>query len=260
MQLSDIHYDHEDVIAKRVDDELLRQVVEITNNVEPDIIVLTGDYVQFDPEPVEILAQKWLSQLKSKKGIYAVLGNHDDKQPHSGQLITDTLTKYNIHVLENETAYPYGEEEGFIQIIGFGDLGRKHFHLEKVEQSLMDTTRPRLILSHNPDSAQLLTPYRADVILSGHTHGGQILLPFIGTPLPYIKAIIDLFPKKLQRLFPFIKHLNVVKNWKWMKGLHAVKNDHNGVNYLYTNRGLATHPPMRFLCNPEVTVIDLVPE
>jgi hypothetical protein len=51
-----------------------------------------------------------------------VLGNHDYKAPHSGELITQTLTKYNIHVLDNDTTFPYGEEEGCLQIVGLGDL------------------------------------------------------------------------------------------------------------------------------------------
>eukprot|EP00026_Physarum_polycephalum_P004085 Phypoly_transcript_04102.p1 GENE.Phypoly_transcript_04102~~Phypoly_transcript_04102.p1 ORF type:complete len:309 (-),score=11.11 Phypoly_transcript_04102:1081-2007(-) len=264
VHLSDLHYDHPHTY-KRITKELLEQTIATTNNELADLVVITGDFVQFAPEPSEFLSQHWLSQLKSRYGVYGVLGNHDLKEPHSKEFITKQLTRVNISVLDNEVCFPMGDGPGKLMLVGFCDYTRRQFKIEPVEQHLSDFMRPKLILSHNPDSAELLRKYRADVILAGHTHGGQILIPFFGTPLPFLKKIL---PAKFQKHLP----VDVIKNWDWLKGLHHIsrladgrrkcdfgeKSD-LGINYLYTNRGLATHPPLRFNCNPEITILELIP-
>jgi len=263
VHLSDLHYDHQHAY-KRITKELLDQTISISNKAEADLIVITGDFVQYAPEPSESLAQNWLNQLKARYGVYGVLGNHDLKESYSKDYITQQLTKINIKVLDNEVAFPMGTAQGNLMLIGFCDYTRKQLKIEPVEEHLSDFARPKLILSHNPDSAELLRKYRADVILAGHTHGGQVLLPFIGTPLPFLKKIL---PHKIHKYLP----VNVIKNWDWLLGLHAVtrtgsvsgsnsaENVEQNVNFLYVNRGLATHPPLRFNCNPEITIIELIP-
>lgn len=265
VHISDIHYDGPHSVIPRITPHFLDQTIEIANQQAPDLVVITGDFVEFAPEPAELLAKNWLSKLKPTYGVYAVLGNHDDKTPRSKSLIAQHLaTSANIRVLENESVFPMGDKPGNLMLIGFGDFTHKHFQIGPVENSLSDISRPKLVLSHHPDSAELLRQYRADVILSGHTHGGQVLLPFLGTPLRYLSKINALLPYKIRKCMPFV---NVLKNWDWIEGLHKVtrvgkvnsENPGVDVNYLFVNRGLATHPPLRFNCHPEIAVIELVP-
>ena len=110
-----------------------------------------------------------------------------------------------------------------------------------------------MFLSHNPDTAKVLQKWRVDLQLSGHTHGGQIRLPFLG-PLPqFQKPIRRLIPKFLRPVVPFMAECHkIVECWEWSQGLHQVGN-----NYLYVNRGLGTYFPGRLFCPPEVTVITL---
>ncbi len=117
----------------------------------------------------------------------------------------------------------------------------------------LDETLPRIILSHNPDTAEILKQWRVDLQLSGHTHGGQIVLPKIGVVPSLLPPIRRRIPKFLRRWVPYISNCqSVYKNWNWVSGLYQV-----GDNYLYINRGLGTYLPGRWNCPPEVTVITL---
>jgi predicted MPP superfamily phosphohydrolase len=118
----------------------------------------------------------------------------------------------------------------------------------------LDPKTPRLVLSHNPDSAEPLQQWRVDLQLSGHTHGGQIVIPGFGPAPVLLKMIQQKLPKSVQRRLSYVNTVvRVVEHWEWAQGLHQV-----GRNQLYINRGLGTYPPARLFCPPEVTVITLV--
>ena len=119
----------------------------------------------------------------------------------------------------------------------------------------LNSELPRIVLSRNPDTAKVLQQWRVDLQLSGHTHGGQIVIPGIGPAVIGLKAIRRRIPKPVRRLIPFLrKDCNkVVRHWEWAQGWHQV-----GRNQLYVNRGLGTYWPGRFFCPPEVTIITLV--
>jgi len=153
---------------------------------------------------------------------------------------------------------PFNGDSNF-ELVGLGDLNSPFdFKLDKSFEtcSTSKSTVTRIVLSHHPDSALQFVNFQVHLQLSGHTHGGQICVPFTRTPLlKYIKIAHNFCPKFLRRLFP--KQIHVVKDWKWGSGLHKVTNNTGGTNVLYVSRGLATHPPFRFLCPPEVTVFQL---
>lgn len=245
VQLSDFHYD-----GLRLSEKMLEKAIAASNDAEPDLVLLTGDYVTDDPTPIHQLALR-LKHLQSRAGIYAVLGNHDIYYPNSKSEITTALTNIGIHVLWNEIAYPLGKA---LPIVGLADYWSTQFNI-KSTLSQLNTETPRIVLSHNPDTAQLLKYWRVDLQLSGHTHGGQITIPGIGSVVTQYKKIRRSIPKSIRHKIPFMQKdcAKVVRRWEWAQGFHQV-----GKNQLYVNRGLGTYFPGRLFCPPEVTTITLV--
>jgi len=244
VQLSDLHYD-----GFRRSEKLLAQAIEVSNQAEPDLVVLTGDYITDDPNPIYPLV-KQLKHLQSRLGICAVLGNHDLYHRQAKAKVTEALTSIGATVLWNEVAYPLGSE---VAIVGLADYWSREFNPAPVMNQL-DPNKPCIVLSHNPDSAEPLQKWRVDLQLSGHTHGGQITIPGFGPAPQLFKMLQPVIPKAMQRYIPLMKAtVRVVKHWEWAQGMHQVDR-----NQLYVNRGLGTYPPGRFLCPPEVTVITLI--
>ncbi|WP_013320212.1 metallophosphoesterase [Gloeothece verrucosa] len=243
VHLSDFHYD-----GKRLSEDLLAEVIATSNRENPDLIVLTGDYITYLPDPIEDLIDR-LKYLKSRWGIYACLGNHDIYYPGAKLRVIEAFSRIGIRVLWNEIATPFGEQ---FPLVGLAEYWSKEFAPDLVMNKL-DPRVPRLVLCHNPDAAQMLQQWRVDLQLSGHTHGGQVVIPGLGSAPLLLQSICRLTPKFLQPFIPYLRLCSrVVKNWHWVQGWHQV-----GRNQLYINRGLGTYFPGRVFCPPELTVIRL---
>ncbi|NES82805.1 MAG: metallophosphoesterase [Moorea sp. SIO2B7] len=244
VQLSDLHYD-----GVCLSEKLLWQTIEASNQENPDLVVLTGDYVSNTPKPIHKLALR-LKHLQSRAGICACLGNHDNYYRNSTTEITKALTSIGVTVLWNAIATPLGEE---LPIVGLADFWSRDFNPEPVMTKLAPH-KPRIVLSHNPDTAEVLQKWRVDLQLSGHTHGGQIVIPGLGAAPMILRQLMRRYLfKRMTRSIPHLRNCTrVVKHWQWRQGLHQV-----GTNQLYVNRGLGSYQPGRLFCPPELTVITL---
>lgn len=258
VQLSDFHED-----GLRLSARLLEQTIAQVNQIQPDLIVLTGDYVTDDPSPIHHLAQE-LRQLQSRAGIYAILGNHDLCRPNSHEQIVKALTSAKIHVLWDQIVFPLGKDLAFV---GLRDYWSPRFRPAPIMNQLQ-ADMPRIVLVHNPDSAYSLRKWRVDLQISGHTHGGQIILPGVGPVVAQIKWLRQRLPKSWRRLLNRCGD-RTVQYWEWAQGLHVVRqiadsgdtrnqSMSGGENLLYVNRGLGTYWPGRLFCPPEITVFTLV--
>ncbi|MDB4978169.1 MAG: Calcineurin like phosphoesterase [Candidatus Peribacteria bacterium] len=224
----------------------MQRIVNRVNAEKPDIVLLAGDFILEPPADVTFLEP--LKNLQSALGTYAVLGNHDYhpyprrvKKKYAAinqsQEIADFLASLSITVLRNEHAIIHRGTETFA-LVGVDDCGEKKFalpnssDLQKATDTLPDNI-PFLLLSHQPDI--LLDPLhtKADAILCGHTHGGQVRLPFYGAVAHLPNIVSQLYD---QGVFPL-----------------------NDKTTLVITRGLGESDfPVRFWAWPEIMILETV--
>jgi predicted MPP superfamily phosphohydrolase len=227
VQLSDLHVEG---TTKR---ELA--LPRYVNNLHPDMIVITGDLINKsisnDPQNQAAL-RELVANLNAPLGIYIVNGNND-KSPQSLQKILQGL---DARVLQDDVLRIPELGSQFV-LLGLNYLGWSHDNDELA--ILMSQTKPddfSLLLYHNPDLIYAASDLNVDLYLTGHTHGGQVRLPWYG-------ALIT--RSRYGRRFQM--------------GQFQV-----GKTTLFVSRGLGLTgglvPQVRFLCPPEVVTIDLLPE
>ncbi|QQE63973.1 metallophosphatase [Leptolyngbya sp. BL0902] len=246
-QLSDLHYD-----GQRLTLPLLQAAIAQVNALQADLVTLTGDFITRSPAPVAELAD-YLGQLQGRCGVLAVLGNHDNHSPKHRSKVLEELRRVGIQTLWNEVVYPLGPD---FPVVGLAELWAKDFLPSVLGQ--VPPHLPRLVLAHQPDTADTLTPWRVDLQLSGHTHGGQIVVPKLGI----VPAWVERWEKGLATVLPFPKlkrrAAQAIRHWDWASGLHPVTCNPITPSWIYVNRGLGTYSPGRWRCPPEVTLLTLV--
>lgn len=161
----------------------LRDVVNRTNAARSDIICILGDLViqgviggRFVP-PEEIAAE--LKQLRTTAGVLAVLGNHDGWLDHDR--VQKALEQNGIRVIE-ETAVRLATPAGAIWFAGISDVWTGRHDIAAALSAVKDDGAPVILLTHNPDVFPDV-PDRVALTLAGHTHGGQVRLPWLGRPV-----------------------------------------------------------------------------
>ncbi len=174
-QLSDIH------VGNLTPESHVRAAIEAANAAEPDLIVLTGDYVCWRRNEVE-MALHQLGGLRAPR-VLAVLGNHDYFVWGNG--VRAALEHNGYEVLRNQTTIA-NVRGAPLPVVGIDDPVTRHDDLDAAFAGA-PSELPRLVLCHAPDRGPAVAKRGADLVLSGHTHGGQI----------YIKGITDRIMKKV---------------------------------------------------------------
>lgn len=163
-------------------------VVNAINAHIPDLILYGGDFYGHPPAHLQLSDLLHpLQNLRARLGVFAVLGNHDhglhDRTPRKDELKV-LLSTLNIRILHNESI---AIAEG-LRITGIGELWVDEHNIEQAFAAVNpNATESHIVIAHNPDLMQEI-PYPADLFLFGHTHAGQIYLPFapsLGVPVKY---------------------------------------------------------------------------
>ena len=232
-QLSDIHIGPFMPVAE------VRKYVAITNELRPDLVVLTGDFINWDPATQSDVVRA-LAGLKAPFGAFGCLGNHE-----LWSEIEDSLSRLfaarGIRILRQANALveSQGESLNLIGVdfqsmrrMGPPGMGLVRAYLAGVERLVQPDTA-NMLLSHNPNTFDRARELGIDLTLAGHTHGGQVNLEFIHPSLTPARLITD-----------------YIRGW-FQKGNAQ----------LYVNRGIGTFGvPIRFGSPPEITILELVRE
>jgi predicted MPP superfamily phosphohydrolase len=194
--------------------------------LQPDLIVLTGDYLEEERNIWGVRA--FLKQLKARHGVFAVQGNWEYWSRLEGENLRRHFAGVGVKLLINERAdlEINGRQ---LSILGL-DYPSSTDNLEQLQQQI-DPNRFNLLLSHVPAFAHQRLHAEIDLILSGHTHGGQVRLPLL--PPLYLPRYSGRFVSGMYRV-----------------SRHRIP--------LYVSRGVGTSVlPLRFLCRPELGILDL---
>lgn len=226
VQLSDLHY------GPHIRSADLAAVVTLSNQLRPDVTVVTGDFVtaplfgparqaRRDAEP----CANALGGLQARLGKFAVLGNHDYMV--DPDLVAHVLKSSGILVLRNY-AIPIEISKTRLWLAGVDDVLARAADLGNALQQVPGY-EPTILLAHEPDYADHVSRFQVDLQLSGHSHGGQVRFPLLGAPI--LPEMARKYPMGLRRVGPL---------------------------YLYTNRGIGViDPPVRLNCPPEITLLTL---
>jgi predicted MPP superfamily phosphohydrolase len=230
VQLSDFH------CSRKVTPQYLAEAVALAHAEHPDLIVLTGDFIHRGYKFIDPVAEV-LGRLSAPFGVYAVLGNHDfsvrnalgfRRYRHLHRAVARALSARGIQVLRNE-AVTLERQGSLLQLIGVEDLWSRVCDLDCAFAGLPAGV-PTVVLAHNPRTVEWLEGQRCDLMLSGHTHGGQINLPRLGRPMLSRRAR------------------------RFAAGMYRYRDTH-----LYVNKGVGFGFRFRFGVRPEVVVLTLQP-
>src|SRR6266850_2002430 len=213
--------------APFINDNKLREIVARTNQLNPDLVVLLGDYMspnswhshRVEPE----VTAAGLKDLRAPLGVYTILGNHD--WWYNGEKVRRAFEQNGIKVLEEEVAEVKWKDKSF-WLAGLADLMTRRQHVdETIAKAPAGSTI--IALAHNPDIFPRL-PQTVPLLLAAHTHGGQVNIPLIGTPI---------VPSRFGS--------------KYTAG-HIFENGH----HMFVTTGIGTSIlPIRFRVPPEIVVL-----
>lgn len=198
-------------------------IVAQVRRIEPDLILFGGDFVTFRSH-IPLLADRFAG-LSAKDGMYAVLGNHDYWS--DAPQIIETLGRIGVRFLTNAHVM-LARGGARLPLAGIDEVYRGRPDPDAAFSGI-GIDQPCLAFTHHPDLIDILPRRRIDLLLCGHTHGGQIRFPFFG-------AVV--VPSKHEAAYA--------------SGFHRV-----GPVLMYVSRGIGAIPPVRILCRPEIATFVL---
>lgn len=217
--VSDLHIRRRGRIWQRLQESLLA--------VNADLVAFTGDFCDRPwgwPLAAEVSKQIF-EPVRPRYGLFAVLGNHDPDE------LADSLAATHMHILRDEVA-PVLAGDATLNLAG---IEQSEPGLGDVAKCLCtaDPDRPTIMLAHYPSAVHFLPPGAVDLLLAGHTHGGQWLFPWLGCVWPH----------------DWVSRHHV-------RGLHRLD-----ATYLHVSAGIGVTAPLycRFNCPAEITVLTLLP-
>ncbi|MGB5965027.1 MAG: metallophosphoesterase [Sulfurimonadaceae bacterium] len=223
VQLTDVH------VGNTIGKEFVQECVDRINALKPDIVVITGDLVDRKIEDAKDDLSP-LKELQTKHGTYFILGNHE--YYHGAQDVADYMPELNIKALLNDSIIIRDGDKA-INLVGINDLQSISFDTLPIDTykayENVDKSLATILLSHQPKSIEIVEEHNYDLMLSGHTHGGQI------------------FP------FGFL----VMLQQPFLAGLHAV----TATKQIFVSRGTGYWgPPVRVFAPSEISVLTLKPK
>ena len=219
VQISDIHH------GLFLPPEMLEQAVRQANELNPDLVALTGDFVTYSRANIGPAAEI-LSNLRARYGVFAVLGNHDFRVDAGA--MTHALRHQQIQVLRNHhVKLGFGGES--LYVVGVDDYG----YGADLRQAMRGIPREAatVLLAHNPRMISLAARHNVSLVLSGHTHGGQVNIPLLGT-------VYGRSPEQMR---------------------YKIGWDRLGTTQIYVSRGIGTIVlPWRLRCPAEISHLELL--
>jgi hypothetical protein len=227
LHLADLH------ASPYVPFSLIERAIDMGVGAKPDLIFLTGDFITNDSPFDRAVYQRCLERLSRAAPCFACLGNHDGGSwtatiggHRDSSLVRSLLASSGVTLLHNR-AQLVSVRGQRLQLVGLGDIWNDEAD-PGVAFAAANPRLPTAVLAHNPDTKDLIGAYPWHVMLSGHTHGGQILVPVIGT------------------------RFVAVKDKRFIAGLHEWNH-----RQVYVTRGVGSLGGIRLNCRPEVTVLEL---
>ena len=210
--ITDIHH------SAMVPAEDVQAAIDLITSAHPDLVVLGGDYVTWGDRAYVGPVADLLAPLQAPNGVFAILGNHDDDRDMAAALIAK-----HIEVLKDARTRREIRGEG-LELAGIRFWTRKASDIGRVLQRAHDTT---ILLAHDPRRLDEAAQFNVPAVLSGHTHGGQVVLPGVGA--------------LAHRRFPVLSGLGSRENTS-----------------MFVSRGVGTvYVPIRINCPPEVAIVTL---
>jgi predicted MPP superfamily phosphohydrolase len=187
VHFTDLHY------GTTIKEKQLKKIIKKINNIEPDIVVFTGDLIDRKVTLTTKITNELINELKKIKvtvGKYAVTGNHDELFPAYNNIIT----KSGFSLLDNDYELIYYKDYEPILISGLNtndiDINKAMVYLNNKDDENIDKelVNYKIVIMHMPDYIKDLKENNIDLVLAGHSHNGQVRIPFIGALLKPIGA------------------------------------------------------------------------